>query len=424
MTDAAAQAEGGVPMCRVRAPCGAHGSANADAWRGRRPGMARHHVVLALACCAAVLFAGWAQAEPSEEPPGGDDPAPGADEGLAWREHEFLGPILVDAEGRTLYVFLRDAPGESACAGECATSWPPAEPAVATDAGLRARLSNVTREDGAAQLALDGRPLYRFAGDAAPGDALGQARNELWYVVRESDPPGRLNVDFLDGPGEHEVHGGNVTFGEGDAGYLARPAENGTFPGVVMIHEWWGLNANIRAMADALASHGYAVLAVDLFDGRVAQTPDEAMAQVRALDQTDANATMRAAVAHLREQEGAPAVASLGWCFGGGQSLRLALTGEPLEATVVYYGALDTSSENLTAIGWPVLGIFGADDESIPVETVRAFEAALDEAGVENEVIVYEGVGHAFANPSAPAWSPTRAMEAWARTLAFLDGHL
>lgn len=91
---------------------------------------------------------------------------------------------------------------------------------------------------------------------------------------------------------------------------------------------------------------------------------------------------------------------------------------------MIYYGTLDTSPENLSAIEGPVLGIFGAEDESIPVETVREFEAALNETGVENRIVVYEGVGHAFANPSAPAWSPTVAMEAWAVTLAFLDEHL
>lgn len=377
--------------------------------------------LLPLACCATVLLAGCAQPEPSEEP--GDDTGP--QEGVSWRVHEFLGPVLTDAQGRTLYVFLRDSAESSACADACAANWPPAGPEGLdeTNESLLARLTTFARADGGQQLALDGRPLYRFAGDEAPGDARGQGRNGVWFVVRESDAPGQLNVDFLDGPGEHDAQGQNVTYG-GAQGYLAQPAEPGEWPGVVMVHEWWGLNDHIRAMADALASHGYAVLAVDLFNGSIAQTPEEARAQVQGLDQAEATANLRAAVGYLREEVGAPRVASLGWCFGGGQSLQLALSGEPLAATVIYYGMLDTDVGNLSAIEWPVLGIFGAEDESIPVDRVRAFEDALDEVGVEKEIHVYDGVGHAFANPSGDAYAPQEAMDAWARTLAFLERHV
>lgn len=343
---------------------------------------------------------------------------------LRWQEHEHLGSILVDGDGRTLYVFTRDTPNASACSGDCASAWPPVT-AADTDApaDLAKRVSTFAREDGQAQVAIDGRPLYRYAADAEAGDANGQGRNGAWFVIRETDAPGQRNVDFLDGPGEHDVLGENATFGDGARGYLARPTTNGSYPGVVMVHEWWGLNEHIRAMADALASHGYHVLAVDLYDGEVATTQQEALAQVQGLDQENATAAMRAATARLRD-DGATKVGALGWCFGGGQALQLALSGEPLHATVMYYGNPVTNETRLAAIDWPLLGIFGAEDTSIPVANVTAFESALTNASVEHDIQIYNGVGHAFANPSGNAYAAEEAMDAWARTLGFLDAHL
>ncbi len=343
---------------------------------------------------------------------------------LAWSEHEHLGTILTDGDGMTLYVFTRDNASETTCTGGCADAWPPvtAEDQIGGPEDIVDRLGTIERPDGTTQVTLDQRPLYRFAGDQAPGEATGQARASAWFVVRQSDAPGELNVDFLDGPGEHAVEGAEVSYGPEASGYLSQPAAEGTYPGVVMIHEWWGLNDNIRAMADALASHGYAVLAVDLFNGSVATTSEEARAQVQGLDQAAATANMRQAADHLRDQAGAPSVASLGWCFGGGQSLQLAISGEPLAATVLYYGTrLVTDEANLSAIQWPVQGIFGDQDGAIPVDQVEAFDQALGNLSIEHEVHLYEGVGHAFANPSGDAYAPVKTMDAWAKTLAFLD---
>jgi carboxymethylenebutenolidase len=214
----------------------------------------------------------------------------------------------------------------------------------------------------------------------------------------------------------------DVIYFEDTVGHFARPKEPGLYPGVIMIHEWWGLNDHIKAQARTLAEEGYLVLAVDLF-GEVAATPDEAMKQVAALDQDRAIANLKAAAAYLRGRN-APKIASLGWCFGGGQSLQLALSGEPLDATVMYYGGVVTDAERLDAIMWPVLGIFGEDDRSIPASDVKKFDAALDDAHVVNEVHLYPGVGHAFANPSNPGHAPEEAEDAWAKTLDFLAKYL
>lgn len=229
---------------------------------------------------------------------------------------------------------------------------------------------------------------------------------------------------------------------EADAiGYLTRPrGARKRVPGVLMIHEWWGLNDNIKRMAQKLAVEEYAVLAVDLFDRSVAETPDSAMSLVRNLDAERARTNLRRANAFLREKAepralrqtepyrepvGAGRVGVIGWCFGGGWALRAALDapGE-IDAVVIYYGQLETDPERLARLNMPVLGHFGAEDESIPLEQVRRFETVLDSLGIPNEIHVYEGAGHAFANPSGTRYVEEAAERAWSRTLDFFRRHL
>lgn len=210
---------------------------------------------------------------------------------------------------------------------------------------------------------------------------------------------------------------------ENTAGYYVRPDDQNVYPGVIMIHEWWGLNENIKREAENLAREGYQVLAVDLYDGEVAESPDRARELSSGIDQARAEENLRAAAAFLRQQD-APKLASLGWCFGGGQSLNIALSGVPFDATVIYYGRLNTNPVDLATIKWPVLGIFGAEDTSIPVQTVGDFEAALDKAKVPNEIHIYDGVGHAFANPSGNNYAVEETRDAWQKTLTFLRNTL
>ncbi len=214
-----------------------------------------------------------------------------------------------------------------------------------------------------------------------------------------------------------------VTYHGTTRGFYAAPNGYGDEPGVVMIHEWWGLNDGIKEQARTLAAKGFAVLAVDLYDGRVAATPEEARAYVSGVKPEAAVANMRDAVAFLRGK-GASRIASLGWCFGGGQSLQLALSGEKLDATVIYYGSLTDDEKKLSAMKWPVLGIFGDKDQSITVDSVRKFEGALSRLGTEKEIYVFPGVGHAFANPSGANYAPNETKEAWDKTVTFLMKHL
>jgi len=220
------------------------------------------------------------------------------------------------------------------------------------------------------------------------------------------------------------AQGQDVAYFPGARGYFVRPAGTGNYPGVVMIHENRGLRPEIRAAADTLAKEGYMVLAVDLFSGQVLETQEQARAATSQFAQATGTANMRAAAAYLRGQ-GATKVASWGWCFGGRQSVELAISGESLDATVVYYGGnMATTTERLAPIKWPVLGIFGDADQAIPVATVRTFESSLDALGVENEIYIYPGVGHAFANPSNPNHAPAETADAWQKTVAFLNKHL
>src|SRR5919107_2630737 len=206
---------------------------------------------------------------------------------------------------------------------------------------------------------------------------------------------------------------------------------NNTFPAVVMIHEWWGLNENIKDMAETLAKEGYVVLAVDLYNGQVANTPDTAqnlVSKVRDNPSESIN-NLHHAVRYLASLENVNSseIASLGWCFGGGQSLQLALNTEPeypLAATIIYYGNLVSEQESISKIKWPVLGIFGDQDKSIPVESVKQFEEALNKNGITNEIYIYKGVGHAFANPSGDNYAPQETHDAWEKTVSFLKKYL
>lgn len=236
--------------------------------------------------------------------------------------------------------------------------------------------------------------------------------------------PAENNVSLFERDTSATVDGSAVKT-TGVNGYLARPKLAGSYPGVVMIHEWWGLNDNIRTMARLLASEGYIVYAVDLYDGRIATTADEARAYSGAVNAapTAATAKLKAAVAYLKDAQKVPKIASLGWCFGGAQSLALALA-EPLDATVIYYGTLATSTAELAPLAGPVLGIFGDQDTSIPTSSVAAFQSALNILGKANEITVYPGVGHAFANPTGANYAPTETIDAWQKTLAFLKRKL
>lgn len=238
------------------------------------------------------------------------------------------------------------------------------------------------------------------------------------YVKNENNNSVAFSV------GEYTVQTESVNYFQNAQGYLARPATDGEFPAVIMIHEIFGPNDNIKEMAEKLASHGYVVLAVDLYDGKVASTIDEARSIRGSFEQQQWTDNMNSAVGYLEERFGVESIGSIGWCFGGGQSLNLALNNQGIDATVIYYGQLVTDPPTLSKISWPVLGIFAGLDTGIPEQTVREFESALNYLDIENEIIIYPGVNHAFANPSGDRYAPEESRDAWEKTLDFFEANL
>jgi carboxymethylenebutenolidase len=213
------------------------------------------------------------------------------------------------------------------------------------------------------------------------------------------------------------------------AGYLVTPEGDGPHPAVILIHEWDGLNDRIRQVADALADEGYVALAADLYSGRVGTTREENMALVQ---EARANpgaliANLNEAVQFLRARDDVTGrVGTMGWCFGGGVALSFALGGVNHDATAMFYGSLVTDPDSLAALDHEIYGTFAAEDDGIPPDDVERFAAALREAGIENDIHVYDAVDHGFwlwvdqdfetrSEPALDAW--TRLKAYLARTL-------
>jgi carboxymethylenebutenolidase len=222
-----------------------------------------------------------------------------------------------------------------------------------------------------------------------------------------------------------------ISFTEDDrkqSGYLAMPKGKGTHAALVVVHEWWGLTKWVKAQADSLAKHGYIALAVDLYDGRVATTSEDAHQYMSGLTESDGVERLAAATAYLRTRKDVRghAVGTIGWCMGGKLAIRLAAEDPAIRAAVMYYGAPITDEEQIQAIQSVVLGHFGAEDKGPTAAQAREFEAALAKAGKRAEFHIYEGAGHAFANPTNPfgGYRKEAARTAWKRTLTFLDREL
>jgi len=208
-------------------------------------------------------------------------------------------------------------------------------------------------------------------------------------------------------------------------GYLAVPEGEGPFPAVLLIHEWNGLVDRVRQTADAFAAEGYIALAVDLYSGRTGASREENMALVQEVrgDEATMIANMRSAVNWVEANTPATGrTAAIGWCFGGGIALSYALGSDDHEGTAIFYGQLIDDPEQMQHIHHEVYGTFAANDRGIPVEQVEAFVATMREAGIANDVHIYDHVNHGFwlhvdrdPDTNAPA-----AEHAWERLKAYL----
>jgi carboxymethylenebutenolidase len=210
-------------------------------------------------------------------------------------------------------------------------------------------------------------------------------------------------------------------------GILYTPSGNGPFPAIIVIHEWWGLNDWVKEQASKLADQGYVALAIDLYRGKVASTPDEAHEIMRGVPEDRAKRDLHAAFEFLAAQPNVKKdrIGSIGWCMGGGYSLDVALQEPTLAADVINYGHLATDTDAIKKINAPILGLFGGQDRGITPDDVHKFEGTMKQLGKKIDVKIYDDAGHAFENPNnKDGYRAADAADAWKRTVEFLDATL
>jgi carboxymethylenebutenolidase len=211
-----------------------------------------------------------------------------------------------------------------------------------------------------------------------------------------------------------KIRAGN---GKEIAGALAKPAGKPA-PVILLVHEWWGLNDQIKATVVDFARQGYFTLGVDLFNGRVATTPQEAQPLTQKVVPAEAIDTLSSWITWAsNHQDTNRRVGIVGWCFGGGWALNASVA-TPVDATVIYYGKCDLPPDRLERLKGPVLGHFGTRDQYVTRAMVDRFEAAMKQVGKPYTVYWYDAE-HAFANPTGDSFNRPDAQLAWQRTTEF-----
>lgn len=218
--------------------------------------------------------------------------------------------------------------------------------------------------------------------------------------------------------------------GQSVQGYLAEPSAAAGAPGVVVIQEWWGLNAQIRGVADRYAQAGYAALVPDLYRGKSTVEAAEAEHLMTNLNFGDAaSQDVRGAVQYLKAR--CPKVGVSGYCMGGALTLLAAVHVPEADAGVVYYGYPPLEYVDASKIRIPLMGHWAVDDAPFPIAGVDKLEEKLRAAGVAFEFHRYQAM-HAFANETQVGanrlpiteYKPEAAATAWDRTLDFFGKHL
>jgi len=213
-------------------------------------------------------------------------------------------------------------------------------------------------------------------------------------------------------------------------GYLAEPMNTVNAPGIVVIQEWWGLDDEIKAVADRFAQAGYRALVPDLYRGKLALEANEAEHFMGNLNFGDAaGQDIRGAVQYLKAT-GSPKVAVTGFCMGGALTVLSACNVPELDGSIIWYGNPPLEYVNADAITKPMLGHWALHDEFFPIAGVEQLEAKLKQAGVNFEFHRYDAK-HAFANPKADTrglaplkHSAEAAQLAWDRTIQFLQKYI
>lgn len=277
---------------------------------------------------------------------------------------------------------------------------------------------------GPKETAVDAAAVAPTAGDARseptspPPQGSAQTTETGAVASSEADPAPVVEQEFVYG----------ATKDRNLVGFFVASADIiEPLPGVILIHDRWGLNDDVRDAARRLAGQGYAVLALDLYGGERPTTPEEAeilMGRVLA-DRDGTLANVHQAYDYLDRYALAPRIATLGWQLGAGWSLEAALElAGQIDAVVMYYGDVETDESRLDMLSAPLLGVFAENDEVVPLHRVQEFRRTLRELGKSAEVYVYSDVGHAFANHGERSYDAEAAEDAWTKTVAFLDAEL
>jgi carboxymethylenebutenolidase len=264
---------------------------------------------------------------------------------------------------------------------------------------------------------LDAAPRAQAESDPADRPAAtaprGQEADLPAAIVGRGTPPRGEDTYYV--PGDSTTRG-----------YLSLPDGDGPFPALILVHEWNGLVDRVRQVADALADEGYVALAADLYHSQVGTSRQENMSLMRAAqgDPDAIIANLDAAARFLRSRPDVTGkVAAMGWCFGGGVALSYAIGGENHEGTAIFYGRLLDDPERLASINHAVYGTFAEMDVGIPPEQVGRFASALRDAGIENDIHIYDDVDHGFWLwvERDPENAPGPAADAWRRLKAYLE---
>ncbi len=276
-----------------------------------------------------------------------------------------------------------------------------------------ARDDHASHHDAPAPVEMQGENQKQHGTAPAPShEAL--LKPKVAVVVQE------ITLNAPQGTGKHRL-------------YVAMPEKPvGKLPAVVLIHEWWGLNENIESMARLLAGEGYLVGAIDVYGKPATRDPAQAArfyAMATAKQAATTALVEKAADTLLAMPQAAGSqVGVMGWCFGGNQTLQAASRlPAKVKAAVVYYGIQLRIEKEISPIQAPVLGLYGAKDSLIPKSSIEFMHGELKKKGVATDWVIYDGAGHAFANPSAgneKNYHPASAADAWVRTLAWLNKYL
>ncbi len=210
--------------------------------------------------------------------------------------------------------------------------------------------------------------------------------------------------------------------GKTASGHLAVPTAPGTYPGVVVIQEWWGLEDHIKSVANRFAEAGFVAFAPDLYYGKVATEPDEAKKLVMSLRENldEALTAIQNSINLLltHDRVSSSSIGVTGFCMGGGLTWHGAAKLSGIGAAVPFYGGgSELSDEEVAQITAPVLAIFGELDQGVSPAVAQARAAQMDKAGIKHETIIYPNAHHAFFNDTRPIYDAEAAADAWERML-------